>query len=109
MPGLDIRKNDEVEVIAGKDKGKRGRVVRVLPRENRVMVEGVNRVKRHMRVRPSRQSGRIQEGGIVTKELPVHVSNVLPVCKSCGRPTRVGHRVEEGRKVRVCRRCGGEF
>jgi large subunit ribosomal protein L24 len=104
----DIRKNDEVQVISGKDAGKRGRVVNVFPKDNRVMVEGVNRVKRHMHMRPSRTSGRLQEGGIVIKELPVDLSNVQLVCKNCGRPTRIGHRVEDGVKVRICRRCEAE-
>ena len=109
MPGPDIRKNDEVQVISGKDSGKRGRVVNVLPKDNRVMVEGVNRVKRHMQMRPSRTSGRLQEGGIVTKELPVDLSNVQLVCKTCGKATRVGHRIEAGAKVRVCRNCEAEI
>jgi large subunit ribosomal protein L24 len=109
MPKVSIKKNDEVQVIAGKDKGKRGRVVNVLPDRNRVQVEGVARATRHMRVRTSRQSGRIQEGGLVQQELFVDLSNVQIVCKSCGRPTRVGHRMEDGVKVRICRRCGGEL
>jgi large subunit ribosomal protein L24 len=103
---VDIRKNDEVEVISGKDRGKRGRVVNVLPRDNRVMVEGVARAKRHLPVRPTQRGG--QTGGIIVKELFVDLSNVQLVCKSCGRPARIGH-VGGGReKVRVCRRCGAE-
>ena len=109
MRGPDIRKNDEVQVISGKDSGKRGRVVNVFPKDNRVMVEGVNRVKRHMQMRPSRTSGRLQEGGIVTKELPVDLSNVQIVCKTCGKAARIGHRIEDGVKVRVCRNCEAEI
>ena len=105
MATIDIRKNDEVEVITGKDRGKRGRVVNVLPREHRVMVEGVARVKRHLPVRPTQRGG--QSGGIILKEQFIDLSNVMLVCKTCGKPTRVGHRRDEGVPVRVCRRCDG--
>jgi large subunit ribosomal protein L24 len=106
MATIDIRKNDEVEVITGKDRGKRGRVVNVLPREHRVMVEGVARVKRHLPVRPTQRGG--QSGGIILKEQFIDLSNVMLVCKTCGKPTRVGHRRDEGVPVRMCRRCDGE-
>ncbi len=106
MATVDIRKNDEVEVISGKDRGKRGRVVNVLPRDNRVMVEGVARAKRHLPIRPTQRGG--QTGGIILKELFIDLSNVQLVCKSCGRPTRVGHEGQGREKVRVCRRCGAE-
>jgi large subunit ribosomal protein L24 len=106
MPAVDIRKNDEVEVISGKDRGKRGRVVNVLPRDNRVMVEGVARAKRHLPIRPTQRGG--QTGGIILKELFIDLSNVQLVCKSCGRPTRIGHQGQGREKVRVCRRCGAE-
>ncbi len=106
---MEIRKNDEVQIRAGKDRGKRGRVVYVLPRENRLMVEGVARAQRHMRMRASRQSTRgVQEGGIITKELFVDRSNVQLVCRNCGRATRIGYRVEDGAKTRICRRCEAE-
>lgn len=107
MPGLKVHKNDTVEVLSGKDRGKRGRVVRVWPADEKVLVEGVNRVKRHERIRQGR--GRAgTEGGIITKEMPVHVSVVAVVCPSCGRPARIGHeRGDEGTKRRICRRCGG--
>jgi large subunit ribosomal protein L24 len=111
MPGVDIRKDDEVRVISGKDRGKQGRVVNVLPSEGRVMVEGVARAKRHMPVRGRRStSGQaLQQGGIIDKELFVDISNVQVVCRTCGRATRVGHRVdEEEHKVRVCKRCGAD-
>jgi large subunit ribosomal protein L24 len=108
MPGVNIRKDDEVEVIYGKDRGSRGRVVRVLPREGRVMVEGVARAKRHTRIRASRRGA--QEGGIIDIEQFVDISNVAVVCGSCGQPTRVGHRVDDdGKKVRVCRKCGADL
>jgi large subunit ribosomal protein L24 len=107
MAKVDIKKNDEVEVIAGKDRGKRGRVVNVLPRDHRVMVEGVARAKRHLPVRPTSRGG--QSGGIILKEQFIDLSNVMVVCKSCGKPTRVGHRTEEGITVRVCRRCEAEI
>ena len=101
---LDIRKNDQVQVIAGRDKGKSGRVLEVLPRKNRVFVEHVNMLKRHTRPNPARQI----RGGILEKEGPIHVSNVALVCDECG-PTRIQHRKKaQGKKVvtvRVCAKC----
>lgn len=103
-----IRKGDRVHVLTGKDAGKEGRVIAVYPLKNRVLVEGINRVKRHEKVRPAR--GRAgQEGGIVTKELPVDMSNVTLVCSNDG-PTRVGFRVDDdGSKVRICKKCEAEI
>jgi len=99
-----IRKNDNVVVIAGKDRGKRGRVLRVLPDKNRLVIEGINFVKRHTRPNPSQNV----RGGIVEREAPLHASNVQLVCPECGAPTRVGRReVGDGRKVRFCRKCEG--
>jgi large subunit ribosomal protein L24 len=99
--GVKIRRDDEVEVIHGKDRGQRGRVVRVLPRQGRVMVEGVARAKKHSR--PSKQR---QQGGIIDVEQFVDISNVAVVCRSCGQPTRIGFRFDDdGKKVRVCRKC----
>jgi len=96
-----IRKGDQVIVTTGRDKGKRGEVLRVLRAEERVLVQGVNMVKRHQR--PSATS----PGGIVEKEAPVHISNVAHIDPSTGKPTRVGYKVIEGdRKVRVARRSG---
>ena len=104
-----IRKGDRVRVLAGKDLGKEGRVISVLPDKGRVLVEGVNRVKRHEKIRPAKGGRGGQEGGIVTMELPVDLSNVTLVCGSCG-PTRVGFRVDgEGVKVRICRKCESEL
>jgi large subunit ribosomal protein L24 len=107
MPGVTIKKDDEVMVISGKDRGRTGRVVRVLPREGRVMVEGVARGKKHARTRGKRSSGgqQLQQGGIMDVDSFIDISNVQLVCKSCGQPTRVGYRFDEGKKVRVCRKC----
>ena len=103
-----IRKGDRVHVMTGKDAGREGRVIAVYPRKNRVLVEGINRVKRHERVRPSARGGG-QEGGIITKELPVDLSNVTLVCNSCG-PTRIGYSVhEDGTKTRICTECKTEL
>jgi large subunit ribosomal protein L24 len=108
MPGLKIKKNDTVEVIAGKDKGKRGRVVHVWPDKGRVLIEHVNMVKRHEKLRVGQgRSG--TEGGIISKELPIDASNVLIVCGSCDRPSRIGFTVDESSKRRVCRRCGSDL
>ena len=104
-----IRKGDRVRVLAGKDLGKEGRVISVFPVKGRVLVEGVNRVKRHEKIRPAKGGRGGQEGGIVTMELPVDLSNVTLVCGSCG-PTRVGFRVDgEGVKTRICRKCESEL
>ncbi len=105
---LGIRRGDQVRVMTGKDRGKQGRVLKVIPRDGRIFVEGVNLTKRHMKLRPSRgRSG--QEGGIVEREATINISNVQVLCPSCG-PTRVGHNVhEDGLHVRVCRKCGGEL
>ncbi|TET40804.1 MAG: 50S ribosomal protein L24 [Dehalococcoidia bacterium] len=99
---MKIRKDDTVLVIAGKDKGKKGKVRQSLPKESRVVVEGVNVVKRHMRPR-----GTARQAGIIEREAPLQVSNVMLLCTKCNRPTRIGFRfLEDGTKVRICRRCG---
>ena len=99
-----IRKNDTVLVITGKDRGKRGRVLKVLPERNRLVVEGVNIIKRHTKPNP----GRNIKGGIVEREGSLHASNAQLVCPECGHQTRVGHRIlGDGRKVRICRKCDG--
>jgi large subunit ribosomal protein L24 len=96
-----IKKNDTVMVIAGKEKGKSGKVLRILPKKDRAVVEKVNFIKRHMRPGPhSRQ------GGIVEKENPINISNLMVVCGKCTDPTRVGRRVlEDGSRVRYCKKC----
>jgi large subunit ribosomal protein L24 len=98
-----IRKNDNVVVIAGRDRGKRGRVLRVLARKDRVIVEGVNFIKRHTKANPQRNI----KGGIVEREAALHASNVQIVCPECGAPTRVGNRREGDHRVRFCRKCKG--
>lgn len=98
---LNIQRNDTVEVIAGSDKGKRGRVLRVFPGEDRVLVEHVRVVKKNVRPNPQRNI----KGGIAEQEAPLHVSNVMLVCPNCG-PTRVGYKFEGDTKVRVCKKCG---
>ncbi|MGE4278349.1 MAG: 50S ribosomal protein L24 [Magnetospirillum sp.] len=101
MSGLNVKKGDQVVVIAGKDKGKKGEVIAAYPKEERVVVQGVNKVKRH--VRPSASNA----GGIVEQEAALHVSNVAHVDPKDGKPTRVGVKVlEDGRKVRVAKRSG---
>ncbi|WP_129409942.1 50S ribosomal protein L24 [Marinitoga lauensis] len=98
---MKVKKGDLVKVISGKDKGKEGRVLRVIPKLNKVIVENVNIVKKHQR--PTQQ---LREGGIIEQPSPIHASKVMVVCPSCGKPTRVGYRfLEEGRKVRICRKC----
>ncbi|MDA1329941.1 MAG: 50S ribosomal protein L24 [Chloroflexi bacterium] len=104
---VKIRKGDTVEVIAGReqDKGRRGEVIRVLPKENRVVVQGINVRKKHQRQVQSQ--GRTLTPGIIEFEAPFHLSNVLLVCPKCGKPARVGvHRDEDGSPHRVCKNCG---
>src|ERR671930_177195 len=106
MPRLatPLRKNDNVLVIAGKDRGKRGRILKVLPDKNRLVVEGVNMIKRHTKPNP----GKNIKGGIVEREASLHASNVQLVCPECGNQTRIGHKIlGDGRKVRICRKCEG--
>ena len=99
-----IRRNDSVQVITGKDRGKKGRVLRVIAEKNRLVVEGINFVKRHTRPNP----GKGVKGGILEREAPLHASNVQLVCPECSAPTRIGHKLlEDGRKVRICRKCEG--
>lgn len=99
--GLGIKKNDSVVVISGKEKGKRGRVLSVYPSKDRLLVEKINIIKRHMK--PSRKYA---QGGIIEKEAPIHISNVMLICTKCNKPTRIGNTVlQNGRKVRVCKKC----
>jgi large subunit ribosomal protein L24 len=99
-----LKKNDNVVVISGRDRGKRGRVLRVIPDKARVVVEGVNFIKRHTRPNPQRNI----KGGIVEREAALAAANVQLVCPECSRPTRVGRRqLDDGRRVRVCRKCNG--
>jgi|SRR5689334_15338668 len=100
---IQLRKGDQVKVMAGRDAGKSGRILSVNPRKNTVIVEHANLIKRHTRPNPSKNI----QGGILEKEGPINVSNVMLVCSSCNKHTRVGHGVStDGAKTRVCRRCG---
>jgi len=103
-----ILKGDRVKVLTGKDAGKEGRVITIYPVKQKALVEGVNRVTRHEKIRPARgRSG--QEGGIIVKEMPVDLSNIALMCKTDG-PTRVGFRIEpDGTKVRICKKCEAEL
>lgn len=97
-----IKKNDKVIAITGKEKGKIGTVLKVNSEEGRIVVEKVNVAKRH-----SRPSPRTGQGGIIEKEAPLHISNVMIVCNKCTEPTRVGNRIlEDGSKIRICKKCG---
>jgi len=114
MKAMKIRKGDTVHVLAGKDRGKQGRVLEARPREKRVVVENLNMIKRHSRPKPiknpSRMGGsQVTPGGVIDKAAPIPISNVMLVCPVCNRPTRVGYVVKERKgedpvKVRVCRR-----
>ena len=105
VPKYHIKKNDLVMVITGREKGKSGRVLRVLPEKEKVLVEKINFVKRH-----SRPHGQQRQGGILEKEAPLHLSNVMLLCEKCNKPVRIGHRIVEGsKKARYCRKCGEVF
>lgn len=103
--GFHVKKKDLVTVIAGKEKGKSGRILTVLPKKERIIVEKVNMIKRH-----TRPSAKQRQGGIIEREGPIHVSNVMLVCTKCNKPTRLAMRVlSDGKKVRVCKKCGEIF
>ena len=104
---MKVHKGDTVQVISGPDRGAKGRVIAAYPKEQRVLVEGVNRIKKHTRVSQTQRGA--QSGGIVTQEAPIHVSNVM-VVDSDGKPTRIGYRKDEdGRSVRIGRRSGKDI
>ncbi len=100
---MKLKKGDRVQVITGKDLGKQGEVTRVLRERNKVIVDGVNVAKRHQR-----STKATMQGGIIDKDMPIHVSNVAIVCSTCG-PTRIGYRFDGPDKVRVCRKCGKDL
>jgi large subunit ribosomal protein L24 len=108
MPSVDIKKDDLIRVIAGKDRGKEGRVLRVLPLEGRVMVDGVGMAKRHTRTgaKRTRTGQQLNQGGIIDIETFIDISNVQLVCPACHQLTRVGHETNDDGKIRVCRKCG---
>ncbi|KAA9162911.1 50S ribosomal protein L24 [Amycolatopsis acidicola] len=104
---MKVKKGDTVVVISGKDKGAKGKVIQAYPERQRVLVEGVNRIKKHTRITQTQRGA--QSGGIVTQEAPIHVSNVM-VVDSDGKPARVGYRIgEDGKKVRISRRTGKDI
>ncbi len=99
---MQIRKNDSVMVISGRERGKTGKVLRVLPEKNGLIIERVNMVKRH-----SKPRGAQQPGGIVEKEAAIHASNIMIMCDKCNAPVRIGRKeLADGKKIRICRRCG---
>jgi large subunit ribosomal protein L24 len=99
---VQVRKNDSVMVIAGKERGKTGKILRVLPDKGAVLIERINLIKRH-----SRPRGPQQPGGIVEKEAPMEASNIMIMCDKCNAPVRIGRKIlADGEKIRVCRRCG---
>ena len=101
---MNIKKDDKVVVLSGKDKGKQGKVLIADPQAEKVVVEGVNVATKHQK---PRQQG--QEGGIIKVETPIYASKVMLVCPKCGKATRVGHKITDGKKVRVCKKCGAEI
>ena len=104
MTKMNVKKGDKVQVLSGKDKGATGEVLRAFPSEGKVIVEGVAMVKRHQR--PTQAN---QQGGILGREAAIDVSNVALVCPKCGKATRVGHVEVDGKKLRVCKKCGAQF
>ena len=103
-PKLHVKKDDTVVVLTGKDKGKSGKILKVIPKKMRVIVEGINIIKKHQK--PSQAH---PEGGIITKEAPIHVSNVLLFCPKCGKGVRTRKKIDGDKKIRVCVKCGNEF
>ena len=101
---MNVKKGDTVVVLSGKDKGKKGKVLGTIPSESKVVVEGINMVTCH--VKPRRQG---EEGGIVKREAAIYASKVQVVCPKCGKGTRVAHKIEDGNKSRICKKCGAEL
>jgi large subunit ribosomal protein L24 len=105
MAGLKIKKGDRVRVLTGKDRGHEGEVMRVLPSEGKVIVDGANVAKKHQRATRA-----TMQGGIIDKDMPMPVENVMLLCPACGKPTRVGYKTDnDGTKARACKKCGGEM
>ena len=101
---MNIRKDDKVVVISGKDKGKEGKVLSANPKAGKVIVEGVNVASKHMK--PKKQG---EQGGIIKMETPIYACKVMVVCPKCGKPTRVAHKLVDGKSVRVCKKCGADL
>lgn len=98
---LNIKSGDNVKILSGKDKGKEGKIIQALPKKAQVIVEDVNKVKRH-----TKPSLKAPQGGILQKEMPLDVSKVQLICPSCGKPTRVAHKIVDGKNHRACKKCG---
>jgi large subunit ribosomal protein L24 len=106
MPKMHVKRNDQVLVISGRDRGARGKVLRVLPAAGKAVVECVNMIKRHTRPNPPKGI----QGGILEREAPIRAANLMVICPECGEPTRLGHkRLEDGRGARLCKKCGATF
>lgn len=107
---MKIKKGDKVRVLTGKDKGREGTVVRVIPEKQRVLVEGINMVKKHQRAGHQTQGRQVRQGGIIDREMPIHASNVALISPTDGKPTRVGYRFDDdGNKHRICKRTGNDL
>lgn len=98
---LNVKKGDTVVVLSGKDKGKQGKIIQALPKKAQVVVEDVNKVKRH-----TKPSLKAPQGGIIAKEMPLNVCKVQLVCPACNKPTRIAHKTVDGKNLRVCKKCG---
>ncbi len=101
---LKVKKGDTVVVLSGKDKGKQGKILKAMPAKCKVVVEGLNKVKRH-----TKPSQKYPQGGIIPKEAPMHASKVMVVCPACSKPTRVAKKEIDGKMVRVCKKCGEQL
>lgn len=101
---MKIKEGDNVIILSGNDKGKTGEVLSVMPKIQRVVVKGVNIRKKHVKPRKANE-----EGGIIPSEFPIHISKVAVVCPKCGKATKVGYKIEDGKKVRVCKKCGAKL
>ena len=98
---LHVKKGDTVQILSGKDKGKQGKIISAMPDKAKVVVEGINKVKRH-----SKPSMKVPQGGIISKEMPLHVCKVQLICPACNKPTRIAHKDVNGKNARVCKKCG---
>ncbi len=101
MNKLNLKKGDTVVVLSGKDKGKQGKIIQAFPKKSQVIVEDVNKVKRH-----TKPSLKAPQGGILPKEMPLDVCKVMLVCPACNKPTRIAHKIVDGKNLRVCKKCG---
>lgn len=98
---LHVKKGDTVQILSGKDKGKQGKIISAFPKDAKVVVEGINKVKRH-----AKPSMKVPQGGIISKEMPLNVCKVQLVCPACNKPTRIAHKIQGGKNSRVCKKCG---